>query len=315
MFMDDRAYEVGTVSAQAVAIENVTKRYGDRVAVENLSLTLWAGEVFGLVGANGGGKTTTLRILAGILRPDQGHGQVLGFDLLRGTREIREHVGYMSQRFSLYADLSVFENLRFRAEVYGLNGPRVAAEAAIYDFDLSEYAHRAAGQLSGGWARRLQLAAALIHSPRLILLDEPTAGLDAVSRQEVWQRIGHMAAQGAGVIISTHDLGEAERCSHAVVLSEARVVTAGTPEQIARSAPASAFLLSGGNTRLLGPRVEAVTGVIATYPQGPCLRIVADAKAEESLHRLASINHVSLVGAEMRLEDAVLAFSARPSEG
>jgi ABC-2 type transport system ATP-binding protein len=314
MFMDDRTSEVGSVSTPTVAIENVTKRYGDRAAVENLSLTLWAGEVFGLVGANGGGKTTTLRILAGILRPDIGQGQVLGFDLLRGTREIREHVGYMSQRFSLYADLSVFENLRFRAEVYGLHRPRLAAAGAIYDFDLSEYAYCAAGQLSGGWARRLQLAAALIHSPRLILLDEPTAGLDAFSRQEVWERIGRLAAAGAGVIVSTHDLGEAERCSHAALLSEARVVTAGTPEQIARSASATVFLLSGDDARLLAPRMEAVTGVIAAYPQGPCLRIVADAKAEESLHRLASINHVSLVGAAMRLEDAVLAFSARPSK-
>ena len=315
MFMDDRASEVGSVSTPTVAIENVTKRYSDRAAVENLSLTLWAGQVFGLVGANGGGKTTTLRILAGILRPDQGHGLVLGFDLLRGTHAIREHVGYMSQRFSLYSDLSVFENLRFRAKVYGLNRPRIAAEAAIYDFGLSEYAHSAAGQLSGGWARRLQLAAALIHSPRLILLDEPTAGLDAISRQEVWRRIGRLAAAGAGVIVSTHDLGEAERCTHAALLSEARVVAAGTPEQIARGAPATAFLLSGGDARLLAPRMEAVTGVIATYPQGPCLRIVADAKAEESLHRLASVNHVSLVAAEMRLEDSVLAFSARPSEG
>jgi ABC-2 type transport system ATP-binding protein len=314
MFMDDRVCEVGSGSTPAVAIENVTKRYGDRVAVENLSLTLRAGEIFGLVGANGGGKTTTLRILAGILRPDRGHGQVLGFDLLRRRTEIREHVGYMSQRFSLYADLSVFENLRFRAEVYGLNGPRAAAEAAIYDLDPSEYEHRPAGQLSGGWARRLQLAAALIHSPRLILLDEPTAGLDAVSRQEVWQRIGRLAAEGAGVIVSTHDLGEAERCSHAALLSEARVVAAGTPGQIARSAPAAAFLLSGCDARLLAPRVEAVTGVIATYPQGPCLRIVADAKAEESLLRVASVNHVSLAGAAMRLEDAVLAFSARPTE-
>jgi len=178
-----------------VAVEEVTKRYGHRVAVEKLALTLQAGEVFGLVGANGGGKTTTLRILASILTPDQGHGHVLGFDLVRGAGEIRQHVGYMSQRFSLYADLSVFENLRFRAEVYGLDKPRAAAEAAIDDFELTQYGCSAAKQLSGGWARRLQLAAALIHSPRLILLDEPTAGLDAVSRQEVWQRLGRLAAQ------------------------------------------------------------------------------------------------------------------------
>jgi ABC-2 type transport system ATP-binding protein len=314
MFMDDLVCEVCTESTQAVTVENVTKRYGNRIAVENLSLSLRAGEIFGLVGANGGGKTTTLRILAGILRPDRGQGQVLGFDLLRGTREIRERVGYMSQRFSLYADLSVFENLRFRAELYGLDGPRLA-EAAIHEYDLGEYARSSAGQLSGGWARLLQLSAALIHSPRLIILDEPTAGLDTVSRQHVWQRIGRLAAMGASVIISTHDLGEAERCTHVALLSEARVVTAGTPEQIVRSAPATAFLLSGGNTHLLAQSVEAVTGVIATYAQGSYLRIIADAKADENLLRLASLNHRSLIGAAMRLEDAVLAFSARPSKG
>jgi ABC-2 type transport system ATP-binding protein len=201
----------------------------------------------------------------------------------------------------------------FGPELYGLNGPRLA-EAAIHDFDLGEYARSSGGEVSGGWARLLQLSAALIHSPRLIILDEPTAGLDTVSRQHVWQRIGRLAALGASVIISTHDLGEGERCTHAALLSEARVITTGTPEHIVRSAPADAFVLSGGYAHLLAPSVEAVAGVIATYAQGSYLRIIADAKAEESLSGLASVNHVSLIAAPMRLEDAVLAFSARPSE-
>src|SRR5260370_41022631 len=136
----------GSKSTHAVAGEDLAKRYGQRVAVQKLPLAVRVGEVLGLVGANGGGKTTTLRILAGILKPDRGYGQVLGFDLLSGAREIRQHVGYLSQRFSLYADLSVFENLRFRAEVYGLNRPRVAAETAIQDFELTEYARSAAGR-------------------------------------------------------------------------------------------------------------------------------------------------------------------------
>ena len=132
-------------------------------------------------------------MLAGILKPDRGHGQILGFDLVHEAGEIRKHVGYMSQRLSLYTDLSVLENLRFRAAVYGLEHPPQAAERAITDFGLTEYKKSAAKQLSGGWARRLQLAAALIHSPRFILLDEPTTGLDAVSRQEVWDRIGSLS--------------------------------------------------------------------------------------------------------------------------
>ena len=313
MFMDERIGETCGPSPPVVSIEEVTKRYPGRVAVEKLSLTVLAGQVLGLVGANGGGKTTTLRILAGTLRADQGRGQVLGIDLLRGTREIRGRVGYMPQRFSLYADLSVFENLFFRAKVYGLDQPRVAAEAAICNFELSQYARSAARQLSGGWARRLQLAAALIHSPRLILLDEPTAGLDVASRQEVWRRISCLSAHGAGVIISTHDLAEAERCSLAALLADGRIVAVGTPEHIARSAPAAAFVLSGAKAHLLERSVEAVTGVIASYPQGPGLRIVADPQAEQDLHRVANVNHASLDSAAMRLEDAVLTFSARRS--
>jgi ABC-2 type transport system ATP-binding protein len=291
-----------------IALDGVTKRYGRRAAIENLALTLRSGDVFGLVGANGGGKTTTLRVVAGLLSPDEGQGKVLGFDLRRGVREIRAHVGYMSQRFSLYADLSVFENLRFRAQVYGLRRPRAAADAMIEDFELTSHARTAAGGLSGGWARRLQLAAALIHAPRLILLDEPTAGLDALARQDVWRRIGRLATAGAGIVVGTHDLAEAERCSQAALLSEGRVVATGTPEQVARHAPATAFLLSGIDARLLGQAVETVPGVIASYPQGPSLRIVTEAGAEDHLRRMAYALDARLSGVAMRLEDAALVF-------
>jgi len=297
-----------------VALEGVGKRYARRVAIEDVTLALRSGEVFGLVGANGGGKTTTLRVLAGILRPDEGRGTVLGFDLRRGAGKIRKHVGYMSQRFSLYADLSVFENLRFRAEVYGLRRPRAAAEAMIEDFELTEYTRTAAGQLSGGWARRLQLAAALAHAPRLILLDEPTAGLDAVWRHDVWRRIGRLAAGGAGIVVSTHDLAEAERCAHAALLSQGRVVATGTPEEVAQSAPAAAFLLSGLDARRLAGDVDAVPGVIASYPQGASLRIVAELEIEQCLHRMAITHDATLARVAMRLEDAALVFSRRSLE-
>jgi ABC-2 type transport system ATP-binding protein len=292
-----------------VAVRDVTKRYGHRVAVENLELNLCAGEVFGLVGANGGGKTTTLRILAGILKPDRGRGHVLGLDLAREGSQIRKHIGYMSQRLSLYADLTVYQNLRFRAEVYGIRSPVAAAATAMRDFELEPFARSRVRHLSGGWARKLQLAAALIHSPRLIFLDEPTAGLDAASRHEVWRRIGHLAAQGASVIVSSHDLADAERCSRAALLSEGRVAAAGTPDEIARDAPAAAFLLSGANARRLQESIDRTTGVIASYPQGASLRIVADSEAEAALDALARTYNLNLSQAVMRLEDAVLTFS------
>ncbi len=297
------------VGQTLVAVRDVTKRYGHRIAVESLDLNICAGEAFGLVGANGGGKTTTLRILAGILKPDRGRGHVLGLDLANEASEIRKHIGYMSQRLSLYTDLTVYQNLRFRADVYGLRSPGVAAATAMRDFELESFARTRVGQLSGGWARRLQLAAALIHSPRLIFLDEPTAGLDAASRHEVWRRIDRMAAQGAGVIVSSHDLAEAERCSHAALLSEGRVVAAGTPDEIARDAPAAAFLLSGADAQRLQESIDRTAGVIASYPQGASLRIVADSAADAALHSLASTHNLKLSRAAMRLEDAVLAFS------
>jgi len=317
MYTDEAVGESGPASRvpgeSLVTVTDVTKRYPRRLAVHKLSLRLGAGEIFGMVGSNGSGKTTILRMLAGILRPDEGHGQVLGFELVKEAAEIRQRVGYMSQALSLYADLSVFENLRFRAQVYGLRSPRAAAEAEMVDFELAQFARIPAGRLSGGWARRLQLAAALIHSPRLVLLDEPTAGLDAVSRHDVWRRIGSLAAAGAGVIVSTHDLAEAERCSYAALLSEGKIVATGTPGQIARSASAEAFLLSGPEARQLAEPIEATPGVIASYPQGPGLRVVADANAEETLRRVASIHAADIARVAMRLEDAVLAFSKRRS--
>jgi ABC-2 type transport system ATP-binding protein len=292
-----------------VAVENISKRYGRRTAVDGVTLTLRVGEICGFVGANGGGKTTAVRMLAGILRPDGGRGRVLGCDLLRDATTIRERVGYMSQRLSLYAELSVFENLRFRAAVYGLRNPRAAAEAAIGEFGLAQWAGSPAGSLSGGWARRLQLAASLLHSPRLVLLDEPTAGLDAAARQGVWRRVGGLAAAGAGVIVCTHDLAEAERCSQAAFFADGQVVAAGAPDEITARSSVAAFLLSSIDAHRLAHAVAAVTGVVAGYPQGENLRVVADPLEEEHLRRFAVSHGASLAPATVRLEDAILAWS------
>ena len=290
-----------------VAVHDISKSYGRRTAVAGVTLTLWAGEICGFVGANGAGKTTALRMLAGILKPDGGSGHILGFGLQRDAAEIRQRIGYMSQRLSLYAELSVFENLRFRAAVYGRRNPRAAAEAAMADFNLLRWAHSPAASLSGGWARRLQLAASLLHAPQLVLLDEPTAGLDAVARQDVWRRIEGLAAAGAGVIVCTHDLVEAERCSHAAFFANGQVLAAGTPAAIAAGSATAAFLLSGSDVRRLANDVAAVAGVVTSCPQGACLRVVADPLAELELRRFAAIHAASLSRAEARLEDAILA--------
>src|SRR5260370_2021694 len=241
-----------------VAVQDISKHYGRKTAVAGVTLAVRAGEICGFVGANGSGKTTTLRMLAGILKPEGGCGHVLGFDLLRDAAKIRERVGYMSQRLSLYAEMSVVENLRFRAEVYGLRNARAGAQAAICESGLMRWAGSPAGSLSGGWARRLQLAATLVHSPRLVLLDEPTAGLDAATHQEVWRRVEALAATGAGVIVCTHDLVEAERCSKAAFFSDGRGLAAGAPLENPAAPRAAGFEFSGTDVRLLASDVTTV---------------------------------------------------------
>jgi ABC-2 type transport system ATP-binding protein len=292
-----------------LAVEGLTKRFGRRTAVEDVAAVVGAGEICGLVGANGSGKTTTLRMLAGIVRPDGGCGRVIGFDLLRDAAKIREQVGYMSQRLSLYADLSVFENLRFRAAVYSLRDPRATVEATIAEFGLARWARQPAGSLSGGWARQLQLAAALLHSPRLVLLDEPTAGLDTIARQEVWRRIERLAAAGAGIILCTHDLADAERCSHVAYFESGRILAAGTPAEIAANTPIAVFLLAGDDIHRLSARVARTAGVIMSYPQNGRLRVIADPLAAGELSRLAATHGASIAAIGMKFEDAVLAAS------
>jgi ABC-2 type transport system ATP-binding protein len=303
MFMDDAR------GAEAVAVEGLVKRYPHRVAVEGLRLTLRRGDVVALVGGNGSGKTTTLRILAGILSPDAGRGHVLGFDLVREAAEIRRHVGYMPQRLALYGRLSVFENLRFRAQIYGLARAAAAADRAIEEFELGAHRRIAAGKLSGGWARRLQLAASLIHAPRLLLLDEPTAGLDVATRQDVWHRLGRKGAAGTTIAVSTHDLAEAERCPRAVLLSEGRVVAAGTPHELAQRAPAVAVLLSGVDAHRVSPTLDAVPGVIATHPEGSGLRVIAEAPSEERLRAFAASAGMQVARISMQLSDAALVLA------
>ena len=294
-----------------VALEDISKQYGRRSAVVDLTLSLQAGDICGFIGANGGGKTTALRMVAGILRPDGGHGTVLGFDLRREAAVIRGRVGYLSQRSSLYAELSVFENLRFRAQIYGLTNPRAAADAAIETFGLTPFARSRVDSLSGGWARRLQLAASLIHSPRLVLLDEPTAGLDLAARHDLWRCVERLAAGGAGVILCTHELVEAERCSHVLLFAEGHIIAAGAPDKISGRSSAATFLLYGIDVRRLGDEVGAMTGVVASYPQGGSLRVITDPLAEQHLHRFAASHGAGIIRVAARLEDVLLAQCTR----
>lgn len=220
-------------------LSGVAKAFGGRVAVEGLEIRLARGDILGLVGANGGGKTTTLRLLAGLVTPDDGDGEVLGAPLGRRPlpTSVRRRLGYMAQATSLYGELTVAENLRFHAEARGLG--RDAASAAAARFGLGPRLDNAAATLSGGWARRAHFAAAVLHGPELLLLDEPTAGLDIVTRRELWGWIGALAAAGTAIVVSTHDLGDVERLPHLLFYDNGRVHGPMTPAALRHRAGAA----------------------------------------------------------------------------
>lgn len=218
-----------------IEVTGLTRRLGPRSLVCGVTFTLLPGEVIGLVGANGGGKTTTLRMLAGLLRPDVGDGQVLGVPVEARSRPWRR-LGYMAQKTALYPELSVRENLRFRCDAFALPHSMTAIDACAAAFGLEPVLDSRVAHLSGGWAKRVQFAATTIHAPRLLLLDEPTAGLDAVTRRDLWTWIGERAAVGCGVVISTHDLAEAERLKRVIVYREGRAQSVCDPHDLLVSA-------------------------------------------------------------------------------
>ena len=305
MFTPDLAVPADPI----VAVHGLAKKFGAHTAIAQLTIELHAGQIFGLVGTNGGGKTTSLRMLAGLLKPDAGSGRVMGFDLLRDATGIRRRVGYMSQAFSLYPSLSVLENLRFRADVFSVAKPRQAAERVLHSFGLESFRHVHAQHLSGGWLRLLQLACALLHQPRLVLLDEPTAGLDAAHRQSVWLRIMELANEGASVVLSTHDLAEAQRCSKVALLSAGSVRTSGTIQSVIDAARAIALLATGERVLPLAVQLAQQAAVIASYPQGNSLRIVVKPEAVESIVQTITQHGCQHRHSALTFEDAALALS------
>jgi ABC-2 type transport system ATP-binding protein len=294
----------------AIEARGLTKRFGQRVAIENLTLDVRHGQICGLAGANGGGKSTSLRLLAGLLAPDGGNADVLGYALPDEMGRVRQAVGYLPQRNWLYSALSVRENLRFRAAVFGVKSPLRAADLQIDAFGLSAFASTAVAKLSGGWTRLVELAAVLIHRPRVLLLDEPTAGLDPAARQDIWRRLTSLAAQGAAILLSTHDLAEAQRCAHLILLSEGSVKARGAPQDIPNQLEASVLVVSGHEFL---PVLESLPPwlLLAAYPHGNRLRLViAREQLGEVEDRLASLGCLKQ-RANLSLEDAALAVAHR----
>jgi ABC-2 type transport system ATP-binding protein len=268
----------------AIDVRGMTKRFGDLTAVDHIDLQVPAGEICGFLGPNGSGKTTFIRMLCGLLRADEGSGQVLGHDVIRESAAIKRQVGYMTQRFSFYEDLSIVENLDFVASVYNIPNRRQVVRDSLERLGLEQRKDQLAGQLSGGWKQRLALAGCLIHNPRLLLLDEPTAGVDPKARREFWEEIHAFADQGLTFLITTHYMDEAERCHRLAFISAGKLLTYGTLEEVVSNAHLTTWDASGPDLIELAEKLRSLPGVEQAVAFGNSLR-VSGADDEVALER------------------------------
>ncbi|WP_225204580.1 ABC transporter ATP-binding protein [Novosphingobium huizhouense] len=270
--------------APVIAVRGLTKRFGGRTVVDAVDLAVGRGRICGFLGPNGSGKTTTLRMICGLLIPDGGTGSVLGFDMLRERAAIKERVGYMTQKFGLFADLTIAENLEFFARVHGLDRRRERVAEALERLGLATRGQQLAGSLSGGWKQRLALAACVLHSPEILLLDEPTAGVDPQARREFWDQIHALAAQGMTVLVSTHYMDEAERCHEIAYIAYGRMLARGTIDEVIRDSHLHALqgegrLADGRGADRLAAEIEGRPGVAMAAPFGTAIHVCGPDRA------------------------------------
>lgn len=299
------------MSEPAIEVEGLVKRYGGRTVVDRVSMRVEKGEIAGFLGPNGSGKTTTIRVMCGLLTPDEGGGKVLGHDLRQRAR-IKREIGYMTQRFSLYEDLTIAENLAFVAGLYGLRPIDRHVRDTLADLGLTARRDQLAGALSGGWKQRLALAACVMHSPRLLMLDEPTAGVDPKARREFWDEIHERAQAGLTVLVSTHYMDEAERCHRINYISLGRLVASGTVAEVIASAGLTTFLLREGDITAAQRLLTGMPGIDEITHFGKTLHVVGrDAQAlRQSVGTVAGQTGTRAEPIETSLEDAFIRFMA-----
>ncbi len=262
-----------SASAFAIDVRGVTKKFGHRTVVNDLCMQVRPGEIYGFLGPNGSGKTTFLRMLCGLLQPDAGEGSCLGLDFRRESAEIKKRVGYMTQKFSFYEDLTIEENLDFIARLYGMARRKAAVEKSLARLGMLERRTQLAGTLSGGWKQRLALAACLIHEPQLLLLDEPTAGVDPKARRDFWEEIHQLAAAGLTFLITTHYMDEASRCHRLAYIAYGHLLARGTVAEVVQAGGLTTWEVAGENLAALAGKLRRLSGVEQVVAFGTALHV------------------------------------------
>lgn len=292
-----------------IDVEGLKKSFKGKPAVKGVSLKVRRGDIFGFLGPNGSGKTTTIRMICGLLTPDAGQGRCLGYDLRKESARIKQNVGYMTQRFSLYEDLTVRENLDFVARMYGLPGRKRAVDEALERLGLKDRQGQLAGTLSGGWKQRLALATCLIHRPGLLLLDEPTAGVDPKARRDFWDRIHELAAEGVTTLASTHYMDEAEHCNKLAYIAAGELLTEGGPEEIVAGSGLVTWVVTGTDIWAMAKKLTALPAVANVAAFGASLHVSGydEHKLRESLRPFMDENH-SFERTKPGLEDVFISL-------
>ncbi|WP_038359931.1 ABC transporter ATP-binding protein [Bosea sp. UNC402CLCol] len=294
----------------------MTKRFGQRTVVDDVDLAVATGEIVGFLGPNGSGKTTTIRMICGLLKPDAGEGTVLGLDVRTQSAQIKRQVGYMTQRFSFYEDLTIAENLTFVARLYELDPVDAAVAKTLDGLGLTSRKDQLAGTLSGGWKQRLALAACIMHQPRLLLLDEPTAGVDPKARREFWDEIHRLAGDGLTVLVSTHYMDEAERCHRIGYIAYGRMLATGTVEEVVRGSGLVTYVVHGAVKPAQMKALSSADGVEQVAPFGATLHVVGTdrGKLEAALEPLKREAGIKVEPGETSLEDVFIKFMSDARE-
>ncbi|MGY6118247.1 ABC transporter ATP-binding protein [Paraburkholderia strydomiana] len=291
-----------------IDVHELNKHFGDKHVVNNVSLRVARGQIFGFLGPNGSGKTTCIRLMCGLLTPDSGTGTCLGYDIRRDSAQIKRNVGYMTQRFSYWEDLTIRENLDFVARIYQMRNRRETVDKSLEALGLQSRANQLTGSLSGGWKQRLALAACMLHEPRLLLLDEPTAGVDPTARRDFWEELHRLAARGISVLVSTHYMDEAERCHKLAYIAYGKLLAQGTSKEVIESQDLATWSIQGEQLSELSEKLRTTPGVDQTVVFGAALHASGrdHAALERAIRQATAGTTLRMEPIETGLEDVFI---------